>query len=139
MLNISDTHTLLHQSFLFFFYLYGSHRYLHSFPTRRSSDVLMISKPVSGSKSISITMVNATSPRRLNWTIDASTQYHDSKKAAVRKHCRLLLVIVKTQKFGLRFSTKALMPSFCSSPAKQKANRAVSRAKALSSSCSMPS
>src|SRR5204862_7615909 len=25
--------------FLFFFYLYGSHPYLHSFPTRRSSDL----------------------------------------------------------------------------------------------------
>src|SRR5690349_23247140 len=48
-------------SHLFFFYSYGAHRDLHSFPTRRSSDLIPLlspspspSSPVSGSVSVSI-------------------------------------------------------------------------------------
>src|SRR5690554_2303498 len=73
----------------------------------------MISKPVSGSKSISITMVNATSPRRLNWTIDARTQYQEAKKTAVRKHCRLLRVTAeKLRSSACAFQRKHSCPLF---------------------------
>src|SRR5207302_393213 len=34
-----DTAIVLRSVFLFFFYFYGTHRDLHSFPTRRSSDL----------------------------------------------------------------------------------------------------
>src|SRR5207248_11029176 len=37
--------------FFFFFYYYGAHRYLHSFPTRRSSDLLSVPQ-LSGAGSI---------------------------------------------------------------------------------------
>src|SRR5207302_8561517 len=41
--NISTTHAYV--SNFFFFYCYGDHRYLHSFPTRRSSDLNYFKAP----------------------------------------------------------------------------------------------
>src|SRR5947207_4831648 len=37
--------TIVHPFSLYFFYSSGDHRYLHSFPTRRSSDLLVLLVP----------------------------------------------------------------------------------------------
>src|SRR5207245_9558330 len=49
---------LSHPSSLFFFYCYGAHRDLHSFPTRRSSDLVGVYVPAGDGKALADTLTD---------------------------------------------------------------------------------
>src|SRR5437899_5817117 len=73
----------------FFFYHYGNHGHLHSFPTRRSSDL-----PSSDSSSIeSPQPTSMTMTRRLiGFSVEPRSEEHTSELQSLRQLvCRLLL------------------------------------------------
>src|SRR5437899_13095396 len=74
----------LSQMTTFFFYCYGAHRYLHSFPTRRSSDLVSI---LASGSSGNITLLETTQTRLL---IDAGLGKREtrSEERRVGKECR---------------------------------------------------
>src|SRR5438874_8978310 len=86
----------------FFFYLYGDHRDLHSFPTRRSSDLLDIGSPYSPCRSSAVPSLRhydlseTINPRELAGGVPVSersrSEEHTSELQSRRELvCRLLL------------------------------------------------
>src|SRR5437867_9539862 len=87
---------------MFFFYRFGDHRYLHSFPTRRSSD-LARRKPISTSRSASSTITSragsmASSSPPDHWRRRGRSEEHTSElQSPYDLVCRLLLEKKKQQ------------------------------------------
>src|SRR5437016_12563929 len=78
---------------IFFFYCYVDHRYLHSFPTRRSSDLVLASPSCDTSaKSCSHASANTC------WTAAKRSEEHTSELQSLTNIvCRLLLEKKKTR------------------------------------------
>src|SRR5438874_4862147 len=81
--------------FLFFFYVSGDHRDLHSFPTRRSSDLLVeeaLERRIEQRRSIAGGQHNANSRRRFRFDRTVRSEEHTSELQSRRDLvCRLLL------------------------------------------------
>src|SRR5437762_9967150 len=78
-------------SFFFFFYWYGAHRDLHSFPTRRSSDLM---RSICGSSLIagnSSSTVRSSERRRSMRRFVRSEEHTSELQSPMYLVCRLLL------------------------------------------------
>src|SRR5690625_7840780 len=88
--------------FFFFFYCAGVHRDLHSFPTRRSSDL----RSLSGSRTLSIATIRSakawitaiSSPKRKSLTPLRSEEHTSELQSRGHLVCRLLLEKKKKKK-----------------------------------------
>src|SRR5207237_6593629 len=89
-------------SFVVFFW-YGPHRYLHSFPTRRSSDLASTAQTLEGMPTMART--NTKTPEQRN----ARSEEHTSElQSHLNLVCRLLLEKKKIEK--PKIESKAKMP-----------------------------